>query len=547
MSNFAPYHIILILGYLALLGLASIGIVVHMLRRLPKIPVEGGLIRHTLAFIQRFWPPSIRLQLTLVYAFITIIISPFIVFAINARIQHSLVGQINGEQETLVAKLATQITDKNGTPTITNPATFEHAQHINGIGGLVNTTPLLIRIRNVNGTTVYTNTAYEQSMPFLTSNQSLLDTGPSEIGFYDMNGDLYHYYSATLTNNGTIYGTLQVGERRNNLVDTETAIIFIIVLLLPFLWLVSVLGCDALASRALRPIHRLAQTARTFDVHDMKQRIPVPATHDDIYYMALMFNNMLERLDAAFTLQRRFVSDASHELRTPVAVIRSMTDVALLEERSTTEYIELLHDINAEAERLSALINQLLMLARDDDGRLTLELEPIRLDLLALDTVTSMQPLAEERGLTLKLGVLTPVRVNGDTPRLIQVIMGLVDNALTYTPAGGAAIVEVMVHDQMAKLIVRDTGIGIDPADLPHIFERFYRADRARSHAHGGSGLGLALAMSIVRAHKGEIVVESELNKGSNFFVLLPAVVSLLEPPTASLPETLPTTKKRIG
>jgi two-component system, OmpR family, sensor kinase len=552
--NLAPYHIILIMGYLALLGLASIGIVVYMLRRLPKIPVEGGLIQHVLAFIQRFWPPSIRLQLTLVYAFIMTLILPIAALATIGRIQHTLVTQINSEQETIITKLAKQISDKNSVPTIEDTATFEQAQHTNGIGGLVNTTPLLIRLRNVNGTTVYTNKAYDQSISTLPESQSELDTGASEIGFYDSAGKLYHFYTVTLADNGTIYGTLQVGENRNNLTDTETAIIFITFLLLPFLWLVGFVGCGTLASRALRPIHRLAQTARTLDVHDLKQRIPVPATRDDIYYMALMFNNMLERLDAAFTIQRRFVSDASHELRTPVAVIRSMTDVALLEERSTTEYIELLHDINAEAERLTVLINQLLMLAREDDGRMALELEPIRLDLLALDTVTSMQPLAEERGITLKLGNLMPVKVNGDTPRLIQVIMGLVDNALTYTPACGTVIVEVMVYDQTAKLMISDTGIGIAPDDLPHIFERFYRADRARSQAHGGSGLGLALAMSIIRAHKGEIAVESELNKGSIFSVTLPVIVSLLqeapmaqlETPTVSLPDTLSTTKKKL-
>jgi signal transduction histidine kinase len=238
---------------------------------------------------------------------------------------------------------------------------------------------------------------------------------------------------------------------------------------------------------------------------------------------------MIGRLNQAFTQQRRFVADASHELRTPVTVIRSVTDVALAQPLSLEEYVAVLRDVNAEAERLSQLINVLLALARADEGQVQLDREPVRLDLLAFDVALTIEPLAVERGITLQVEKLEPAMVLGDTARLIQAMMSLVDNALTYTNAGGTVTLSVEVSNASAYFIVCDTGIGIAPQDAAHIFERFYRADPARSRAAGGSGLGLTLVDWVVNAHGGSITVESQPGQGSTFTVILP-----LAPATAT-------------
>ncbi len=240
--------------------------------------------------------------------------------------------------------------------------------------------------------------------------------------------------------------------------------------------------------------------------------------------LALTFNEMIERLDKAFKRQRRFVADASHELRTPVAAIRSMTDVMLAQRTpiEPEEYLAVLRDVNSEAERLGHLINDLLALARTDENQALLEHEPVRLDLLVADVVATTEPLAAEKGITMEVLANEPATVLGDEVRLIQVIMNLIDNALTYTNAGGTVKLEVVVQNNSAILTVRDTGIGIAPEHLEHIFERFYRVDPARSRAAGGTGLGLAIVEWIVRAHGGKITVASEVGHGTTLNVTLP-------------------------
>ncbi len=314
----------------------------------------------------------------------------------------------------------------------------------------------------------------------------------------------------------------------------------------PFVLLLSAFGSYWLAKPAFRPIHRLTRTARDIKAGDLHRRVPVPKARDEVHDLALTLNEMIGRLNQAFTQQRRFVADASHELRTPVTVIRSVTDVALAQPLSLEEYFAVLRDVNAEAERLSQLINVLLALARADEGQVQLDREPVRLDLLAFDVALTIEPLAVERGITLQVEKLEPATVMGDTARLIQAMMGLVDNALTYTNAGGTVTLSVEVSNTSAYFIVCDTGIGIAPQDAAHIFERFYRADPARSRAAGGSELSLALVDWVVSAHNGSIAVESQPGLGSTFKVALPLAPAIaartdnLTPAQSQAAETSP-------
>lgn len=384
----------------------------------------------------------------------------------------------------------------------------------------------LVRILTEKGQPYYTSPAFRTlSIPSVSITQPLHSMSwQGTVRAQD--GQAVRLYSMPLTENGTVYGVLQVGESLAPVTATLQSIAIDLLIIIPFVLLLSILGSYWLAKRAFRPMLRLTRTARDIKAGDLHQRVPVPQARDEVQNLALTLNEMIGRLDLAFTQQRRFVADASHELRTPVTVIRSITDVALAQPLDVAEYITVLSDVNAETERLGQLINDLLALARADEGQIPLDCEPVRLDLLASDVVAAIEPLAIERGISLQVGQLQPTTVSGDTARLIQAMMGLVDNALTYTNAGGTVVLNVKVRDEHAYFSVCDTGIGIAPEDVAHIFERFYRADRARSRAAGGSGLGLAIVEWVVRAHGGSVSVESQEGQGSTFTVILPLAAS---------------------
>lgn len=209
--------------------------------------------------------------------------------------------------------------------------------------------------------------------------------------------------------------------------------------------------------------------------------------------LAATFDQMLDRLEAAFQRQRQFTADASHELRTPLALIASQIDLALERPRPADAYRAVLASLRDDTTRLSQLLSELLTLARADAGYVTLDAEPLDLATLVEDVVVAMQPLARTAGIALGQRAEESVRVVGDQTRLTQLLVNLIDNGLKYTPVGGSVTVAVGRVDQRAFVSVGDTGEGIPPEHLPHLFERFYRVDTARDRAAGGAGLGLAI------------------------------------------------------
>lgn len=340
---------------------------------------------------------------------------------------------------------------------------------------------------------------------------------------HTIDGQEVQFYSQALTAGGKVFAILQVGQSLTRL----HALLDQLVMLLLLIGAAALLFCAAssywLLGRAFAPIHHLIQTARRIKAGHLDQRVPLPQAQDEIRALALTLNEMLDSLDQTMTRQRRFVADASHELRTPVAVIRNKTGVALLRPQKQQDYIAVLQEINAESERLGHLISDLLALARGDEGHALFEWEPVRLDLLAEGTAASVQAQAEERAIELTVHADQPVTLLGDEARLIQVVMNLLENALRYTNPGGQVSLSVAKSGGRAQLKVRDTGIGIAPEHLPHLFERFYRADPARKQTGGSSsGLGLAIVEWIVRVHGGTITVESQPGQGSCFTVSLP-------------------------
>ncbi|HWV24842.1 MAG TPA: HAMP domain-containing sensor histidine kinase [Thermomicrobiales bacterium] len=300
---------------------------------------------------------------------------------------------------------------------------------------------------------------------------------------------------------------------------------------------IATLGGWVLAGRALAPVSRIISSADDIakgkGALSLSRRIDVPPTGDEMAQLAETFNDMLDRIEEAFAAQRRFVGDASHELRTPLTSIKGNIDVlrrqiASGRQTDPADIADALADVSRESDRMGRLVDDLLSLARTDAEGVgpTVNFDSVSLDVLAREAVRTAEVLVNGQELT--LDAPEPVMIRGDGDRLVQVMLILIDNALRHTPAGGKVTLSVStdVDPQdgipCARIDVDDTGRGIAPEHLPHLFERFYRAENARSRHDGGTGLGLAIALSIVRAHHGWIDVESGPGQGTQFTVWLP-------------------------
>ena len=275
-----------------------------------------------------------------------------------------------------------------------------------------------------------------------------------------------------------------------------------------------------LATRAIRPIEDISATALRIAAGDLSRRIDSADTENELGRLADVLNSTFARLEAAFAQQARFTSDASHELRTPLAVILSQAQTALARERPAGEYREALEACLRAAQRMRRLTESLLDLARLDAGEEPMRRAPFDLARVARESLDFLGPLAAERGVAL-VAELPPAPCRGDAERIGQVVTNLVKNAIDFNRPGGEVRLAARTTPEEAVLTVADTGAGIAPADLPHVFDRFYRADRARS---GGErvGLGLAIVKAIVDAHSGAVTVESEPGAGSTFTLRLP-------------------------
>lgn len=301
--------------------------------------------------------------------------------------------------------------------------------------------------------------------------------------------------------------------------------------------LVAMTGSYWLASRALWPVKAITRTAQEISETDLSQRLNL-RTNDELGELATTFDNMLDRLQAAFTRQRQFTADASHELRTPLSIINLETSRALAGRRSPEDYRRALEVVQSENEFMTHLVEELLTLARLDAGHTTLKHETLDLSDLALDVVERYAPLAAQKHIQLLTGSLPELLVQGDRQYLLQMIGNLVENAIKYSPASAGQWVRVETglsqHSakQTAWVRVTDNGPGIAAQHLPHLFDRFYRVDPARSHnlhedEQGveipGSGLGLSIVQWVARAHQGTVTVQSQPGQGSTFEVQIPA------------------------
>ncbi|MBZ5633859.1 MAG: HAMP domain-containing protein [Acidobacteriia bacterium] len=289
----------------------------------------------------------------------------------------------------------------------------------------------------------------------------------------------------------------------------------------PGVLLIACLGGYWLSRRALRPVDEITHAARSISVTSLSKRLPVPRTGDEIQRLSEAWNDLLVRLEKAVGRIHQFTADASHELRTPVALIRSTAELMLRRERTPEEYRRALLDIEREADRMTDLTGSLLELAREDVGGHAIPLRSIDLNTVVQQVVELSAPLAEEKGVELRASLVAkPAVARANDAGIRRLLLILIDNALKHTPAAGKVNVSTAVSDRAIVLAVEDSGSGIDPDALPHIFERFYRASESRNG--GGAGLGLSIAQTIARAHGSSVEVHSSPGAGSRFEITLP-------------------------
>jgi two-component system OmpR family sensor kinase len=321
---------------------------------------------------------------------------------------------------------------------------------------------------------------------------------------------------------GRVVSVLQVGMSLEGMAIARQRFLLVMAAVLPLALLLAGGGGWLLAKRALQPVDQMAEAARRIGAEHLDERLRTTGSDDELDRLAHTLNDMLGRLDAAFRQVRQFSADASHELQTPLTILKGELEVALRAPRSPEEYRRVLTSALEECERLVRLVEGLLLLARADAGVLRMDRQPVDLDQLVLEVFKQAELLAEPHAVHLHLGPVEPLTIRGDSAHLRRLLLNLLDNGIKYTPPGGHVTLALARDDGWAKLWVADTGIGLSPEEQTHIFQRFYRATNAHLQHEEGSGLGLCIAQSIAEAHGGHIQVDSAPGRGSTFTVRLP-------------------------
>ena len=404
-----------------------------------------------------------------------------------------------------------------------------------GLSDVPNNTPPLqqgdmLALVDINGQAVQTwgikpNDKLISDLISTASQQRSINVYGETISITDSNGKSsnadYLFIVSPVFRDGIPVGALVIGSPSNLNSELQRLRVSLILGSL-FMLLIAFTGGMWLADRAMRPVKTIAHTAQSIEESDLSRRINLRG-RDELAELANTFDNMLSRLQVAFERQKRFVADASHELRTPLTITNLEINQALSKNRSSVEYKRALQTIHLENERMMRMVTDLMILARMDSGQAILQFEKLDLSDVALEAVERMTTLAEQQNVRLETTELPELLINGDRQYLIQMISNLIENSIKYSGSGQTVRVETSSGENgFALLRVTDTGPGIPAEHLPHLFDRFYRVDQARTHdddssAPSGSGLGLSIVSWIVEAHHGKINVESKVNEGTTF------------------------------
>ena len=503
----------------------------------------NGALRRRLA--------STRLRLTAWYAALLLLVLIALGISVEALAHNRLQADVDRRLESTAKDIGGGIQQRLATWSFNSePVRFEDI--VPYLGSFASR-GLIVQITDPSGRVVR-GSEYAPETPLVPEDPA--PTGNPRVVTTTWNDDqmrAVHYPVTVKDSSGNLWyiGAVIVGERLNTMQETLGSLRQVLIVASGLGLLLALAGGWVMAGRALRPVDQVTAAAARIAAGDgtsasLVARLPVPPADDELARLSSTFNAMLDRLQASFRAQERFVADASHELRTPLTAIRGNVDVLSRQTRNgsrmlmTGDLAPALEDIRAESDRMRRLLDDLLLLARSDAGEGSRPFPisqkgAVSLDSIARDAVRSAGSLAQ--GQILELEAPRPVIVEGDPDRLRQLIMILLDNAIRHTSPGGHVRVAVASGgDGTARIAVRDDGEGIAAEHLPHLFERFYRADGARGRASGGTGLGLAIARAICRAHGGEIEVRSTPGQGATFIATLPAAATMRA--TTALPIT---------
>ncbi len=366
----------------------------------------------------------------------------------------------------------------------------------------------LLQVSGPSGDWLYQSAAVQQLHP------PRLPAGPTSAATVMVGSVPLRSIARNLTINGQAY-EIQVATRMDDFYEALDRFRRRLFLLVPLLLLLASAAGYWTGRRALAPVDQITQAAQQFSASSLASRVLVPNSGDELQRLAETLNAMLGRVENAVNQITQFTADASHELRTPVTVMRTRAELALRHPRSADEYRDSLEHLHSELIQTSELIDKLMLLARADAGANLLRFASVDLAALLQRVLAQTAPLADAKGLAIdpRFGN-RPVWIQGDAELLQRLFTILIDNAVKYTPPPGRIFVELTATTGAARVVVRDTGIGIAAADLPHVFERFYRSDKARSRETGGAGLGLSIARWIAEAHNGTLSVENVSGAG---------------------------------
>ncbi len=343
-----------------------------------------------------------------------------------------------------------------------------------------------------------------------------------ENDYLDVNGrpTSFRIFTTPVMENKRLSYIVQVASPLAQQHEVFRNLSFSLFFLLPLTVFLTGLSGVFLVQLTLRPVDQMIETIHQITAENLKLRLEIPGTKDEIESLAKTFNQMIARLDEAFSSQRQFMEDISHELKTPLSVLKGELEVTLKKIRSPQEYETALHSSLEEVNRLAGIVENLLTLARFDAKTTTLHAQLLDLNLLIKDTVEDIQVLAVQKEITLEYNSAHTVDIMADKNQIKRLVLNILDNAIKYTSPGGKISIDLRQQKDSADIDITDTGIGIPESELPHIFDRFYRVDKSRSSI--GFGLGLSIAQSIAMAHGGKISAKPNLPQGTIFTVSLP-------------------------
>ena len=348
--------------------------------------------------------------------------------------------------------------------------------------------------------------------------QAVQDSGRARIETVQPSGKKFRILLVRLPQSSRF---LLVGQSTDSADSAIDRLAFVMLVSGPLALLAAAIVGWFLARRALRPVSRMTSTAANISINHLDERIPVPPGNDELKSLAETLNDMLGRLETGVKDKRRLVANASHELQTPLAVMRTELDVYLATAELPPDAVEVLESVREESDRMSRIVRNLLTLARFDDGNLRLLKQLLDLHDLALEAADSFGELARERNVKLEVaGSSTSAPADPEYVRLV--VDNLLENAIRYSGAGSTVTISTQTDGDHSVLVVADTGQGIPASAIPHLFDRFFRVESARAAENSGSGLGLAITKEIIEAHGGQIEIESELEVGTRFTVRLP-------------------------